>query len=400
MSALGSASLAAIAVAALTTLARLAALRPGTARLVPLADWALLVAAALVLAAAAVPQAWTVAVLGAAPLADPRLGGSIALAIAAVVGVFSLAPALGASGMCVISVVTAGAVGAAIAAAAVAFLGLRGGAPVTAVALGGAGFVPALVAVARLLRSDGRWRQALLAAGIALVAIGTALACCGARAGSVAVVRGAVVDTLGYALAYGGEHETAAGRRAIDLVVVSGRWRLEGHPTIAPTEAEVAVHEPFGKLLRGPVVILEGLERGTPGQHPVVWLAKGESVSAGDASLRFIKFRIEAGEPVHMYADLAVTRAGVSTTVSPVVHASSRGEEPVPVVVDGVGTILVAGIDADHGRVALLIPSAGERSAVTGARVTLALRPGLELAWMGLALGLVALIRGPRKETA
>jgi hypothetical protein len=171
-------------------------------------------------------------------------------------------------------------------------------------------------------------------------------------------------------------------------------------PTLAAAEAANAAHEPFGRLFSGPVGVLHGIDRAASGQHPVVWLAKGDSVVVGAASLRFIKFRIEAGEPVRMYADLAVTHAGASSTVSPAVHASATGEEPIPVVVQGVGTILVAGMDADHGRVALLIPAAGERPSAGAARMTLALRPGLELGWLGLALGFVALLRVPRPRMA
>ena len=390
-------SLAAVVVAALALVGRFVAARRASPPLALAAEWALFAAGGLGVAAVALPQAWTAVVLGAPPLEDPRLAGSIALGLAAVLGVFALAPALVTAGMSIVSLVTAGAVGGATAAASVAFMGLRGGAPVTAVALGGAGLVPALLAIARLLRSNGRWRQALLAAGTALVAIGTALACCGARASSVHVGRGAFVDTLGYAMAWGDERDAGGGRTALVLGVASGSWRLEGHPTIPSGSA---VHEPFGKLLGGPVAILDGLERTATGQHPVVWLGKGDSVSVGDASLRFIRFRIEAGTPVHMYADLALTRAGTSSTVSPVVRASARGEEPVPVMVDGVGSILVAGMDADHGRVALLIPSAGGPSPVAAASITLALRPALELAWLGLALALVALLRGPGRRTA
>ena len=400
MPALESTTIAAVALAAVAAIARIAAERSGTPRLATVAEWTLLAASALALAAVALPRAWTASVLHAPPFQDPRLAGSLAVAIAALLSTLALSPALVRAGMSTVSLVSASAVGAAIAAAAVAFLGLRASLPVIAVALGGASLTPALLAIPRLARAAGRWRQALLVCGAALVAIATTLACCGARAGDLPVAKGAIVDTLGYMLAYQGEREASTGGTAIALVIAKGRWQMTAEPTLPATGAAGVAHEPFGGLFTGPVGILHGVERGGAGQHPVVWLAKGDSVIVGAASLRFVKFRIESGTPVRMYADVAVTRAGKSSTVSPAVHASAQGEQPIPVAVDGVGSILVAGMDADHGRVALLIPGAGERPAPTAAHVTLALRPGLELGWLGLALGIVALLRVPRTKPA
>ena len=397
MSALEPMTAGAVGVAALATIARVAADRFAAARLTHVAEWALLVASALALASVALPQAWTASVLHAPPLQDPRLGGSIAVAIAALMAVLALSPALVAAGAGTVSVVSASAIGGAIAAAMVAFLGLRGGLPVTAVALGGAALAPALIAVVRLARA-GAWRPALLASGAALVAVGTALACCGARAGDMPVAKGAVADTLGYMIAWRGSDDGA-----IEVDVTNGRWQLDARPMLPVSSTSgAAAHVPFGKLFTGPVGILHGIDSTAAAQHPLVWLAKGDSVSVAGASLRFVKFRIEAGTPVHMYADIAVSRAGASSTISPAVRATSKGEEPIPVVVDGVGSIVVAGMDADHGRVALVIPGLAQESVSVpaAAHVTLALRPGLEAAWVGLAIGLLALLRMPRSKLA
>jgi hypothetical protein len=388
-------TLGAIGIATLAAGGRIAAHRMGAARLARAAEWALLAACGLALASVAMPQAWTVTVLHAPPLEDPRLGGGIAVAIAALLSLLTLGPALVTAGAGMISVAPASAIGAAIAAAGVSFLGLRGGLPVTAVALGGAALAPALVSVVRLARAGGPWRPALLACGAALVAIGTALACCGARAGDVPVAKGAVIDTLGYVLAWRG---AASGSGAIEVDVTNGRWQLVAHPVLPASAAAGVAHVAFGKLLDGPVGVLHGIDSAAAPRHPLVWLAKGDSVSVAGASLKFTQFRIEAGPPVRMYADVVVSRDGRSTTVSPAVHASEKGEQPIPVVVDGVGSIVVAGMDADHGRVALVIPGLAHDAVPVpaAAHVTLALRPGLELAWLGFAVGLLALLRLPR----
>jgi len=396
MPALEPTTVIAVAFAVLAALARILPRGPASAFRSRLAAWALLAAGLSALASAAIPRAWSAAALAAAPLEDPRIPGSLALATAAMLSVLFGIPVLGATGAMGVSALAMPAVGAAIAAGAVAFMGLRGGMPLATVAVSGA----TLFALPRIVRPAGAWRQALLAAGTALIATGTALCFCGARAGPVAVAREAVADTLGYAVHYAGDRAVAAERVELELHVTSGRWGLEARPELSRAASAPAAHVPYGTLFSGPVLIVHGLERGTAQRHPVVWLTKGDSVAVGPASLRFLRFRIEDREGVHVYADLVATHGGMSTTVSPVVVASTRGEEPVPVVVEGVGSILIAGMDADHGRVALLIPGAAERPSPAAARFTLALRPGLELGWWGLALGLIAAVPLPRRKPA
>jgi hypothetical protein len=307
-----------------------------------LADALLLLAGVAVLGSVAWPGAWTPAVLDATPLEDPRLAGAIALGAT---GLLALLASFSGTGLAAVSAVAPLATGAAAAATALFFIGLHGGLPLTAVALGGGTLGLALFVVPKLLRGAGPAGRAFLATGVALISIGAALGLCGARIS-------------------------------------------------APDANEIGT----GSVLTGPALIVRDPSPATTVRHPVVWLAKGDSVAVGEASLKFMKFRIEDHDGIHMYADIAVMHGGRSTTVSPAVHASAQGEEPIPVAVQGVGSILIAGMDADHGRVALLVPGAGEKRLAPADRFTLVRRPGLELAWVGLGFALLAMTPFPRKR--
>src|SRR6516164_6073024 len=98
MPALEPTTLVAVGAAALAAVARIAAGRAPAAHLARASEWALLAAAALAMASVALPQAWTASVLGAPPLADPRIAGGIAVAAAALPALAALSPELVAAG--------------------------------------------------------------------------------------------------------------------------------------------------------------------------------------------------------------------------------------------------------------------------------------------------------------
>jgi hypothetical protein len=70
-------------------------------------------------------------------------------------------------------------------------------------------------------------------------------------------------------------------------------------------------------------------------------------------------------------------------------YATKQGEIPFPVTLAGVGMMTVARVDADGGRVALLLPNADTGARQRLAMVDLRLRPGLPLAWFGGALAVL-----------
>jgi cytochrome c biogenesis factor len=67
---------------------------------------------------------------------------------------------------------------------------------------------------------------------------------------------------------------------------------------------------------------------------------------------------------------------------------------PIEASVPGVGTLSVAGIDADHGRVALRVPGSRADAAV----LELSTKPLVDLVWIGALLALLgAVVAGIRR---
>ena len=401
MSSFDSPTAVALACTTLSGLARFAPSSTRTARSLALADLALFAAGALVLTRASDPHSWTTAVLGAPPLGDPRLVASLALALAVDLACVPLIGLLAAAGASLVSTLAVGAAGATMVTAAVAFAGLRGNLPVSSVALAGFGATVALVGIVRLPRAAGGRLGATLALGMAGIAIASALTFCGARSEIVQVPSGGSVDTLGYSLSYRGRRQVSPRETRLDVTLLRGRERIETHPGLVRDAAGQVSPDPSGGAFSGPIVIAVGVHDARPDPHPIVWLAKGDSIAIAGSVIRFDRFRIQGGDTVRIYADLSVTRGGTTEVVSPGVTATAHGEEPFPTDVAGLGKVMVAGIDADHGRVALLIPGAAAVGP-TVASLSLGLRPALPLAWAGLALSTIALLTAipwPRKRT-
>ena len=117
---------------------------------------------------------------------------------------------------------------------------------------------------------------------------------------------------------------------------------------------------------------------------------KREAIALGDARLTFVGFRMVPGDTFKVLADLRFEHGGRTETLSPGMLATQHGEVPFSVMLPGIGPTSVAGMDADHGRVALVLPNEGgvtQRVALFELR----LRPGLPLAWFG---ALVAVVLG------
>lgn len=103
-------------------------------------------------------------------------------------------------------------------------------------------------------------------------------------------------------------------------------------------------------------------------------------------------FRFVPGDTIRMYADLDVTTATGTERVSPGVYASSKGEIPFAAQATGFGPIALAGIDADRGRVGLMLPALSDAPVMRTASVDLRMRPALPVAWAGAVLALLAFV--------
>jgi hypothetical protein len=94
-----------------------------------------------------------------------------------------------------------------------------------------------------------------------------------------------------------------------------------------------------------------------------------------------------SGEQFLAYADLDVRVNGKTLRASPSVIAGPKGSQAVPTEVPGLGRLMLSRMDADHGRIALLPPSA--ESSVRTAILDFSVKPLVNLVWVGALLTLL-----------
>jgi cytochrome c biogenesis factor len=116
-----------------------------------------------------------------------------------------------------------------------------------------------------------------------------------------------------------------------------------------------------------------------------LWIERGHDVTIGDAHVSFSGFRMESHENLTVFADLIVHRNGEVLKASPGIQAGAAGSSSFPVEVPGLGTVQIARIDADRGRVAVVIPGL---SAGPMAIVEVSTKPLINLVWIGALLAL------------
>ena len=322
---------------------------------------------------------------------DPRLMTALAVGAAALT---SLLPGLGTGrqvrggiGMLLPGILLAG-----IAGAVGYIIGLRLPLAVSGLALGGFVAGTALWSAFGARGDRVTIGLAVLACGLGLLVAGAVPVVHGAGAVGIRMAEGMHADTLGSHLTYlrtDAPHDSL--RRMRVALSAGGRtdslWlELRGAPD--REQRWLAA----GGLLTGPVVVPVTLAEQPGNPHGVTWMRKGESIESGDARITFEKFRFEMGEPIRLFADLKVEVGGRILEAHPGATAHSKGESPFVDKVPGYGPISIAGVDADNGRVGLILPKTTGSAIVRVLTLAMRLRPGLELALTGFAIALVGLV--------
>jgi cytochrome c-type biogenesis protein CcmF len=246
------------------------------------------------------------------------------------------------------------------------------------------------------------WQQAagnLGHVGVALMTLGIIVSTALTRSQQVSLPLGTGVQALGYTLTYEGQEPgPRQGEQQLRIRVQDGPFRFEARPRLLPA--------PMGNgMMRSPAIhglrdlYLSPLEVQSSEltRDDVTWLETGHDVELGGAGYRFAGFRMVDQPQFAIYADLDVrTYGGQVVRVSPAIRQGASGNESVPVDVPGLGRVTLAGVDADHGRAALLLPGAAAARPDV-AVVELSRKPLVNLVWIGalltLAASLLAVVR-------
>lgn len=362
-----------------------------------LASLLLFVASALLAGSAALPG-WlpreSASLTSDGAFADPRIVTSCVLAIAALASLLGGIRALRAPALALVGFWAQGIVLGGLAATAAYMAGLRSSAGLAGIGLGGLLFGAALALASR--RRDDRATIAIatMSVGVSIVIVAALVSVHGARASRIAITEGSSVDTLGHQLKFVSTTAPHDSLRVMRLVLAPAKGAAESLTVsvlgrTGPKTSTTA----GGGAFTGPIVVPMALEELQSNPHGIVWIKKGESMKTAAGSVAFKAFRFQMGDPIKLFADLEVQHAGKTTLVSPGMTASDKGEAPLPATVEGFGPIAVAAVDADNGRVGLLLPSgATTPNIVRTALLELRTRPLLPGVWIGCGLALVGLL--------
>ncbi len=224
--------------------------------------------------------------------------------------------------------------------------------------------------------------------GISVMVLGMVLAGTLGRSERVRLVEGNPGKALGYELTYRGERVDARGEHVLTVELRSEDRTLEMNPRIAHMPRGDGVMRKPALSDRGELYLaaLETQEGEAPDAGEPIWLEKGVETMRGSVGYTFTGFRMTSHETMQVFADIQLRREGATVVVSPGMQAGPGGTKPIIAKVPDLGALQVARIDADRGRVAVLLPAAAA-SAV--AVVELSTHPFINLVWIGALLTLI-----------
>jgi cytochrome c-type biogenesis protein CcmF len=226
----------------------------------------------------------------------------------------------------------------------------------------------------------------LVHVGIAVMVFGMIASSVLGKSERVTLEPGRPVETLGYTLALQGIEPGARGERELVVQVTRGDWGFVARPVLVPTPRDQGVMrrpalEPRRDLYLSPIELMEGRAPEEP-----VWLEKDHEVNLGGSRVTFTRFRMESHEDLVVYADLRVERDGQVLNASAGLKAGAQGGTPIPAEIPGLGEVRLTRIDADHGRVALMLPAG---NATTVAIMEFSTKPLVNLVWVGALVALL-----------
>jgi hypothetical protein len=323
---------------------------------------------------------------------DPRVLSALVAAFAALAALATSWRALRINAVSAVGAVLPGLVAAGLFGSLAYFERLRAPMALAAVVLGSFAMGTALAFALRPAATKRPFGLLLQAFGVGVLAVAGVLSVHGGRAVGFTVTEDVPADTLCLNVSLIRVESPQPSRRIMTVELRGAKDSLRVRPRLEGEEGQVWRSVADGALLSGPIALPITLREKHAHAHEIQWLAKSDSLRAGDATLRFTGFRIEHTDSIRMYADLEVTTAAGTEKVSPGVLATQKGEMPFAANAKGFGPIAVARFDPDNHRVGLVLPVAP--SAKHELLLDLRLRPGLPFAWAGAALALVGFLLG------
>jgi cytochrome c-type biogenesis protein CcmF len=280
--------------------------------------------------------------------------------------------------------------------AVAALAGMRDAGHLALVATSGLALAMNAVMTLRLFRRGWAYGAGYLAhAGIAVMMLGMVLSASFGRTQRLQLAQGEPAPALGYTLTYQGERIETGGQRVLSIRLERPGFAIDAHPRLLRSpQGDGDIRKPamarHGELYLSPIEVEEQARPSEP-----VWLAKGQESVIGGTGYTFAGFRMEPGAELTVVADVMVRAGDQVTHATPALRVSAGGRHAQDADLGGGRMLSLAAIDADHGRVAVLLPASQARAV---ALVDLSTKPLINMVWLGaLIVVLGSILAGVRR---
>jgi cytochrome c-type biogenesis protein CcmF len=279
-------------------------------------------------------------------------------------------------------------VGAVVALGAVV-LGVRR--PVSAAIVFGAAWALTANAIVTVRGFRAGWKHGVAYLGhlgAATMLIGIVASSGYGRQVQVQLPEGQARNALGYRLTYEGVRKAKNGKDRVMIAVNAEGRQFEALPAMYWSEFNQGyMKKPHIERFLTHDIYISPLEMvGDDPAANALWLAKGETKQIGQVKYTFVDFDRQMGDVVRVAARLRVEIGGRTVPARPVLEMNlqSGTKSSIPDYLPGGGSVEIASVDPNTGRVALTVPGLDRGAGGGGVlAVEVSTKPLINLVWVG-----------------
>jgi len=223
--------------------------------------------------------------------------------------------------------------------------------------------------------------------GVSVLLIGIVASSRYGNSVQVQLPQGQARTALGYRLTFEGVKKSDHGKDRVMIAVDAPERRFEALPAMYWSEFNQGyMKKPHIERFITHDIYISPLEMvGGDATEHVLWLSKGETKQVGEVRYTFIDFDRQMGDVVRVAARLRVEIGGRTVPARPVLEMNLQNGTPnsIPDYLPGGGSVQIASVDPNTGRVALEVPGMPRAQAGNILAVEVSTKPLINLVWLG-----------------
>ena len=263
--------------------------------------------------------------------------------------------------------------------------------PLPAAIVFGAAWALAANAVVTLRGFRAGWKHGVAYLGhlgVSVMLIGIVASSGYGNAVQVQLPQGQARSALGYRLTFEGVRKEKNGKDRVRIAVNAEGRQFEAMPAMYWSELNQGyMKKPHIERFLTHDIYISPLEMvGNDPAADALWLAKGETRQVGQVKYTFVDFDRQMGDVVRVAARLRVEIGGRTVPARPVLEMNLQSgmSNRIPDYLPGGGSVQIASVDPNTGRVALEVPGMGHENAEGDVlAVEVSTKPLINLVWVG-----------------